>query len=66
MLHPELISQPRSDAADKSTINPADRGDNASPPALSNLAVRRRMADELVERGLSKQAAARLLRLDPE
>lgn len=33
---------------------------------VRNLATRRHMADELVERGLSWQAAARLLRLDHE
>ena len=38
----------------------------ASGIAINSLAIRRRMAEELVERGLSKQAAARLLRLEPE
>lgn len=66
MLHTELTSQQNSAAAEKSATFPTDRRDIPSPPAAGNLAVRQRMADELVERGLSKQAAARLLRLDPE
>lgn len=66
MMHTELISPQKSDTAEKNATIPANRGDNPSPPTAGNLAVRRRMAEELVERGLSKQAAARLLRLDSE
>lgn len=66
MMHAELISPQNSATAEKSATIPANRGDNPSPPTAGNLAIRLRMADELVERGLSKQAAARLLRLDPE
>lgn len=66
MMHAELISQQNSVTVEKSATIPVDRGDNPSLSPVGNLAVRLRMADELVERGLSRQAATRLLRLDPE
>lgn len=65
MIHTELISPQDLAKDEKSATFPADRGDNPSSTAASNLAVRLRMVDELIERGLSKQAAARLMRLDP-
>lgn len=66
MMHAELLPPQNSATAEKNANSTADRGDNPSRPTAGNLAVRLRMADELVERGLSREAAARLLRLDAD